>query len=481
MYMMFSSFRHKFALTASLMGILSLGACTTDTIKANKVVSNGIKDKGVHIAEFREDLTVPSDSTVEWWQKFSDATLDKLVQDARGESISVQIAESRLKQARSQGVATVAGYAPQITLSDKVTGSKDVKGSADKTNTAINTASLGASWELPLFGRLKNSMAGAKANRVNAELGLEAAKIAMVSDIAAAYFDLRASQIALSYLEDDAARAKTLLDISTERYRVGLISKTDLALTQSQYASIASQIPDAKIRLRAALDRITILRGLNPGELDSFLALKDGDGFLFKSNVPNVVSVPADFVRRRLDVRQAEQQAILQAANVGINQADLYPRVTLGGAISIASSAVGNPMPVDVTTNSYFPSVSLPLFDFGQRWASVKVAGQQFRQSMLTYKLTVLNALAEGQQALLNYNEGSVRLAASMDNEQAAMVRLRAAEKSYEVGLISMKERIDAERDYSSARQQRLASQAKYSDTAIGIYRTFAGSPEVVK
>ena len=100
---------------------------------------------------------------------------------------------------------------------------------------------------------------------------------------------------------------------------------------------------------------------------------------------------------------------------------------------------------------------------------------------MLTYKLTVLNALAEGQQALLNYNEGSVRLAASMDNEQAAMVRLRAAEKSYEVGLISMKERIDAERDYSSARQQRLASQAKYSDTAIGIYRTFAGSPEVVK
>lgn len=487
---MYFGFRRALTLSAACAAMVLTSACTSDALRASKVIRDkGVKDNGVTIAQFRENLNVPADNTEKWWQQFSDATLDKLVHDAKSENINLLIAQSRLKQARAQGIATVSGYAPQLTVSDSMSGTKIINGNKqynaatgayDQSNQATNNVSLGASWEVPLFGRLINSMAGAKANRLNAEYGVEAAKIALVSDVSAGYFELRSAQIALNYLKEDAARSLTLLNISKERYRVGLISKSDLALSQSQYSTIAAQLPDAEIRVRAALDKLAILRGVNPGELDELLALKDESGFLFKTNVPNLVSVPADYIRRRPDVMQVEQQAVLQAANVGISQADMYPRVSLGGSISLTSNAIGNAMTGDILSNGYSPSISLPLFDFGQRWASVKIAGQQFTQALLNYKLTVLNALAEGQQSLVNYNQGQNRLTATVDNEDAALTRLKAAEKSYEVGLISMKERVEAERDYSNARLQRLNAQAGYSNAAIGIYRTFAGSPEII-
>jgi outer membrane protein TolC len=97
----------------------------------------------------------------------------------------------------------------------------------------------------------------------------------------------------------------------------------------------------------------------------------------------------------------------------------------------------------------------------------------------LQYRATTLSAVAEGQQALTSYDQSRDRARAAADAERAAATRQRATIAAYDAGLVSLKERLEAERDFSSARQNRLSSQAQFSDAAIGLYRTFAGSPGI--
>ncbi len=471
-----------------LVSLLALSACAGAPKFAGSIVNpvKEIESPKISIDEFRETPNAPQANNVEWWRNFADETLVKLVQDAQSESISLKLAEARLKEARNQGRATIAGFAPRLDISYSANKTTAIDGpeltnantGGDEKTQTTGTGVLAASWELPLFGRLPNSLEGAKANVANAEIGLEAAKIALIADLAAAYIDLRTAQTRLAYLEQDYARAKTLLDVANERLRVGLISKSDASFAQSNWAAIGAQLPDAKLMVRAGLNRVAILRGENPGALDAMLA--PIDNYSFNYSIPKISEIPADYIRRRPDVRQAEQNAILMGAAVGIAKSDFFPRVSIGGTISALAALSGNPLAQSITRGVLSPSISLPLFDFGQRSAALGQAKARFDTALLGYKNSVILALAEGQQALSSYVFAKDRLDAAMAAEESADTRLKAAQKSLEVGLIAMKDHVEAERDYSQARQQRLSAQAAFSDAAIALYRTFAGSPEII-
>ncbi len=474
--------RQYFSSIIAIGFLTSLGACSTNGLI-------GVKDINapkVTIDSFRDEVPASPDNSVVWWQNFADDKLNQLVMDAQNENIGLLIANSRLKEARAQGRATIAGFAPRLDVSSSVTTDKINKGgSLINANTglvddkqSLQTSVAAASWELPLFGRLANSLTGSKANVENARLGIEAAKIALIGDIAAAYIDLRSSQTRLQYLEEDLDRAKTLNAVAQDRLRVGLISQSDATFALTTLSAIEAQIPDAKLAVRAGLNRVAILRGVTPGSLDEFLA--PVRNFEFKKNVPQINSIPAEFVRRRIDVRQAEQNAILMGAAVGISKADLFPSVSIRGALTLLSAVSGGPIAADIERSSLTPAISLTLFDFGQKLASVKQADARFTQALLNYKATTMGAIAEGQQALSAYDFARDRLIATQNGEQAALTRFNSAKKSFEVGLISMKDRTEAERDYSQARNSRLAAQAAYSDAAIAIYRVFAGSPQII-
>ncbi len=473
------------AQTALIIGLLSLSACASNKGGILPFAPK-VEKPMAQIDEFRDSPMAEAANSVEWWQKFADEKLNQLVKDAQNESISIQLANARLKEARSQGLSTVAGFAPRLDANLSLSQTKATRGpdlvKADGTGTeetqSTSTQVLAASWELPLFGRLGNSLKGAKANVQNAKIGVEGAKIALIADLAAAYIDLRASQTRLSYLENDLEQAKILYASAKERLRVGLISQTDASYAQTTLAAIEGQIPDAKLMVQMGLNRVAILRGVDPGSLDEFLAFDKG--FEFKYIAPNIVTIPADFVRRRLDVRQAEQTAILMAAGAGISRADLYPRVSISGTLSLLAAVSGVPLVDKIGRQNFNPAVSLPLFDFGQRRASIGLADAKFDQAFLNYKLVTLNALAEGQQALSNYSFAREKLLAAQNGEKAALTRYNAGKDAYKVGLYSMKDLVEVERDYAQARNQRLSAQASYSDAAIALYRAFAGSPEII-
>jgi NodT family efflux transporter outer membrane factor (OMF) lipoprotein len=426
----------------------------------------------------------PAGDSAAWWARFSDPVLDALVREALTESISVQVANQRLIEARSTGRATIAGFAPRVTASVSsdtdfaVDGPKLTNvtgGSEDRQTNRVEA--VRTSWEVPLFGRAGSAFSGARAGIKGAQADIEAAKIAIIGDIAAGYNDLRNAQLSVAYLREDLDRADGLAAIAQERLRVGLVSASEASLAQSQAAQVRERLPDAILRERATLDRLAVLRGVMPGSLDQRLALVSD--YAFKSDAPAVDAVPANFVRRRLDVSRAEQNAILAAAQVGVSRADMYPSVSITGSITKLASVAGGALGVDLTRGSASPAISIPLFDLGQRRAALRTSNSRFSQALLQYRATTLSAVAEGQAALASYDQSRNRASAALSAEQAAQIRQRASAAAYEAGLVSFKERLEADRDLASARQNRLSSQAQFSDAAIGLYRTFAGAPGI--
>jgi outer membrane protein, multidrug efflux system len=435
-------------------------------------------------AEFRDMPPAPAGETAAWWSRFSDPVLDALVREALNESISVQVANQRLIEARSTGRATIAGFAPRANASVStdtdfsISGPGLINASGGSENSQTNRAgAVRTTWEVPLFGRVSSALAGSRAGIAGAQADIEAAKIAVVGDIAAAYVDLRNAQATVAYLQEDLTRADRLVGIAKARLNAGLISQIEASQAESQAAQIRERLPDAILRTRATLDRMAVLRGVMPATLDTRLApIAD---FSFKSDAPLVDGVPANLIRRRPDVSRAEQNAILAAAQVGVSRADLYPSVSITGTISSLASLAGGGLASAVSRGNVSPAINIPLFDLGQRRAALTTSDARFQQALLQYRATTLSAVAEGQQALTSYDQSRNRAAAAADAEGAAATRQRATIAAYEAGLVSFKERLEADRDFSSARQNRLSSQAQFSDAAIGLYRTFAGSPGI--
>lgn len=476
---------HLVRLAPMALFTLVLGGCATGGAGAFPGLIGPPKVKSQAsdaIASFRDLPPAPAGDTAAWWARFSDPILDTLVRDALTESLSVRQANQRVIESRNTGLSTIAGYAPR--LNGVLSTDTNFVEEGPKLRTATGTevgqqtnqsSAARASWEVPLFGRGISAYVGARANDIGAKADLEAAKIAIIGDIAAAYVELRNAQLSVAYLQDDLVRAQRLAVAATARSNAGLISLSEASQAQSQAAAIGERLPDAILRARGALDRLAILRGVMPGSLDQMLAPLDD--FAFKTEAPLVDAVPANFIRRRLDVKRAEQNAVLAAAQVGISRADLYPSLSISGSITQLTSLSGGAFTGDIRQGGVSPVLDIPLFAFGQRRAALTTSNARFQQALLQYRSATLNAVAEGQAALTGYDQARNRAMAGLDTERAAGLRNNATRAAYDAGIVSLRDRLEAERDFASARQTRLSTQAQYSEAAIGLYRTFAGAP----
>lgn len=477
------------ALAAALGGCATAGAGLQQAGQALAIGAPPVSDPAADAPDTFADQALPpvaaSDTTEGWWSRFADPVLDSLVREALEESISVRQAEARLVEARSTGRATVAGFVPRVVASASTTTEtatagpdlRDINGVVVDEQTTSASA-VRASWELPLFGRASSALSGARAGVAGAEADVTSARIAVVGDLAAAYVDLRIAQARVAYLEEDLRRAERLVAIARDRNRVGLISVAEAGQARGQAAQVRGQLPDARIAVRAGLDRIAILRGVMPGSLDERLAPGPA-GTLFRADPPEIAAVPADLLRRRPDVRRAEQNALLSAAAVGVARSEIYPSVSITGAISLLAAVSGNPLAESIGRGTVTPAISLPLFDFGQRRAAVTAADARFQQALLGYRATTLGAVAEGQAALTGYSQARERALAAIASERAIQERYRATESAFRAGLFSLQELLEAESALAGARQNRLSAEARASDAAIALYRAFAGAPGI--
>lgn len=472
------------------VGALALTACSTMPSREATAPALPPVWTDVETAQNEASLT-------DWWKGFGDPELDKLVAEGLGAGPSVRLAALRVKEARALSRQTFGDYLPNITGQaggqytrsldgPQLTGSFQsfvAGGGTSGTLVRESEQMIGSygpqlAWEIPLWGRLESAVIGSRANTRVATEDLRGVRATLAGDIAQAYVDFRAGQQRVAALQEASAISDQLAKIVQTGADAGVNAPADAADARRLAEATRARLPDVVLAARQSAARLAVLRGRAPGtETPETLAILQK-----RSEVPSYAlsaapAAPADLLRLRPDIAQAEARTLVAAATLGVARADLLPRIRITGSIDISDNLIGSALPERLAQSTLAPGISIPLFDWGRRWATTQVRDAQFEQALTTYQNTVNVAVSEATLALAGLAEGQKRLDAATKAEEAAETNTRGVRASYGAGIASLSDRLRAEQQLIDARVTRIAAQQSQASAAIQVYRAFGGGP----
>jgi len=408
-----------------------------------------------------------------WWGVFDDALLAELIEEAQANNRDLHASYYRILQARAQiGIEESAGR-PQVGVNAQVARAKpseSLTGIEDASTPA--SATLGATWEIDLFGRIRRSVEAADAQYEARIEDYRDLLVTLLADVAINYIDARSLQLRLDYARANIVAQQESLELTRDRFAAGLTSGLDVAQAESNLATSESEVPRLRAAREAALNRLAVLVGRTPGELHERMKSKTAI-----PTPPETVArgLPAELLRQRPDVRAAERRLAAQTARIGIATADLYPRLSLSGFFG------GDALDVDDlgTGRSATWSIGLPV-----QWAIFQ--GGRIRAQIRSEEAATDAAFKSYEQAVLLAIEDVETSVALFANEQERKVKLEAAvvatERSVELvrtqylaGLTNFQNVLDSQRSLFRLQDQLAESEGLRVQNLVDIYRALGG------
>jgi len=432
---------------------------------------------------WRDALVGAESPVTDWWRGFNDPALNRFVAEALAEGPSLQLAISRVREARALSRSTRSQFFPEVLAVGSGQYSAVLDGPAGAGNDReqmSGTAGAQVSWELPLFA-IGPATSGARANTQSALADMRGAQVALAADVAQAYVDLRVAQASRIALVQSIDTADELAKILAVGVKAGYSSEADAADALRLAETARTRLPDLVVEERRAGNVLSILRGRTPGTEDvatqiEIDAIDRPVPYLWLASAP---AAPADLLRLRPDIARAEAQTLIAASQLGVARADLLPRLNITGSVSITEALIGNPIDGDTLLASVTPLISIPLFDWGRRVAVTGQRDAQFEQSLIQYRQAVTQAVADASYALASLDQARLRLVAAQGAEDAAATTARGSRAAYNAGIQSLADRLRADQQLIDANLTRIDAEAQLGRAAIAVYRAFGGGPAV--
>ena len=326
-----------------------------------------------------------------WWQLFGDEVLNGLQSEMSAGNENLRAA---LAQYRAASAALDASRAPLLpTVGTSVSASRGRSPTAPASST-IYTPAATASWEADLWGRLGAQVDSARARLEASEFDLAAVRLSLQATLAQTYLGMRAAEAQIALLDNTVKAYQRSLEMTQDRYRVGVVSATDVAQAQTQLKSAQAQAAEAQ-GSRALLEHaIAVLLGRPPASL----VLAENSKLPDLPNPPT--QVPAELLRRRPDIAAAERRVAAANAQVGLAQTAFFPSVTLSANANYRASGLADLISAPHLFWSLGPSLALTAFDGGARRAAVEGAQAALEQAAAAYRQTVLTAMQEVEDNL---------------------------------------------------------------------------------
>jgi NodT family efflux transporter outer membrane factor (OMF) lipoprotein len=448
-----------------------------------------------HIATPEHYAAAVSDSppaadieAAQWWQALKDPELDSLIGRAVSGNPDLLIALDRLQAARTFEAALVGAALPEAGASagaGRGTGTDLTRGraaqslvSADSTTGLQHINELGgfdAVWELDVFGKYRREIEAARYDTEATRAARNAVLVAVISDLARAYVDLRGLQERAAVLDGATGALRESLRIVSIRYQRGITNELDETLATRELAALEARAAPVAAQIRAAEYTIATLLGQYPEDLVGELAAA-----AMVPAVPGAVGagLPLDLLRRRPDIQQAERELAGATARIGIATADLFPSLALTGAIGVQRQAFGTTPVVSKHIWSLGPTAALPLLDFGALDAQVEIADLQARALLVNYKKTIQEAVREVDTNIGLYSAEQVSLG-KLDTALRASTRaVTLASERYERGLTDYLNVVDAQRQQYDIQEQYTDAQVAAAEEFIALYRSLGGGWE---
>ena len=421
----------------------------------------------------------------QWWRSLHDKELNSLMARAVQSNLDLAIALDRLQEARAELTVVADRALPMggATGGGGVgTGSDETKGRASQalrsaeTGTglkSINEAGgFDAGWELDIFGRIRREY---EAQTYDAEALQDARDwvfATVAADVARAYIDMRTQQRQLVVLGQAIAASQGSLDLAQTRFDRGLTNEMDVTLAKRELAALQANIAPLGAQIDANRHAIAVLLGQFPEQIAGELA-RPGPIPALPAQIP--VGAPADLLRRRPDIQEAERRVAAATARIGVAVADLFPTVIVTGAAGAQGgvrSSSGTPITL---IGSIGPAVYWPLLDFGALDAQIEIADLQTHERLEGYKQTILRAVREVDDADASYRAEQQSLRSLDRALDAAHQATRLATERYDRGLTDFLNVLDAERQEFDLEQRQVVARQTAADDLVALYKAVGG------
>ncbi len=408
----------------------------------------------------------------EWREYFPDPRLQALIAAALEHNRDLRIALARVEEARAQAGIARAERFPQIDLAAQRSASltpADLSATNRQLNAQRYDVNLGISaFELDFWGRVKSLDEAARANFLASEYAQQSFRLALVADVASAYFS------AIELQERVALAAATLASraesrrLIAARRDVGLAGDLDVLTAEAAMQTTRAELANLTRQSAAAENALRLLVGSSPA-LPSGRMLEQQD---LLAQVP--VGLPAEVLLRRPDVLAAEQRLLAANANVGAARAAFLPRILLTAALGTASRSLSGLFDAGSGAWSFVPVLRYPLFDGGRSAGSSDIAEARKTVAVADYEKTLQQGFREIADLLAAREHYAEQLAAQDAATKAQGERQRIVEARHNAGLSSYLELLDAQRDYFSAQQSALAIRRLQLATTASLYKALA-------
>ncbi len=407
-------------------------------------------------------------SLADWWQRFGDPVLTRLVTQALQANTTVQGAQAALQQARAQADMQRAGLGPRLAVSGFAQRSQS--GHNDAANRF--QAGFDASWEPDIFGGNRSAANASDADAQASAASLADVQVSLAAEVAVRYIDLRGLQTRLAIARDNLSTQDETLQITRWRAQAGLVASLDVEQAVSATEQTRAQIPALQSSVSQALNALAVLTGREPGALDTTL---NAAAPIPPAPADLALSFPADTLRQRPDVRSAELRATAALERVGAADAARYPSLQLSGSLGLSAlglSALGNGAAL---LQTLLASVSAPLFDGGAGKAQVRVQQAALEQARATYRAAVLTALQDVEDALVALRGDRERLERLQAASSAAANAELLARQSYNSGLVDFTTVLTTQRSLLSAQDSVASTRASLIADHVRLYKALGG------
>ncbi len=235
-------------------------------------------------------------------------------------------------------------------------------------------------------------------------------------------------------------------------------------------------IPPLEAAVKHSIHRLGVLTGQPPTALEAELAPPAPIPAL-----PPLVNIgnPAELLRRRPDIRSAESSLAAATARIGVETADLFPRVTFNGNLGLQASEVSGLFKNGADTYAFGPSITWAALDFGHVRARIKAAHAQADAQLAFYEKVVLTALEETENALVDFGREQVRRDYLQASDRSATQAMKLARQRYEGGIADFLPVLDAQRTQLSIQAQLAQSETRTATSLVAIYKALGGGWEI--
>jgi NodT family efflux transporter outer membrane factor (OMF) lipoprotein len=420
-----------------------------------------------------------------WWKAFNDPTLERLIQLAYNQNLSLQVAGLRIMEARALlGIATGSQYPKN-----------EVSASVNRVGLSTNTVNkppaftrdywdqslaFDASWEADFWGKYRKAVKEQKAVYVSSIDDYQNALVSLCAEVARTYVAIRTFEELIEQGRQNVRIQEESLRIADVRFRNGSTSELDVAQARELLESTRASIPQLEISLAQSQNALSTLLGQPTGSLQNLL---QGPQTIPAAPSQVAVSVPADMLRRRPDIRSAELVAVAQSERIGIAKTDLYPHFVLSGALGVHSTepAISPFNFLDPASLLYAvgPRVYWQPFDFGRIRNQVRVEDARFQQALTTYQNSVLKASQEVDDGIVGFLKTLEATSAQQNAVTAARRSVELASIQYKEGAIDYQRVLDSQRTLLQEDNKLVNLRSNAATNVISLYKALGGGWEM--